>query len=245
MQKRKGPGVLIFIGIVFIVLSIGLFMWEISSMANQSTVSMQIYNLEVDAWESITFASANAISTPIWGVMILIIGMFPLVFGMIWKLVSSKFNISIKNSKGDFFENLQYYVNLLFVPVFNHIELPEILFNPVHTTLKNDFVEEYLCTLPIGLKRIEKVKEFVREAFRMLGEGVIKKRIVAYFALFQGDGIELLEFEENKKRIFGETVFEKYLLGKKLKIKFEKQHKIFKQKIKLKHFRRFEFFFDF
>ncbi len=95
MQKRKGPGVLIFIGIVFIVVSIGFFMWEISSMANQSMFSMQIYNFELEAWEWITFASANAFTPPIGGITILIIGMFPLVFGMIWKLRGSESDISL------------------------------------------------------------------------------------------------------------------------------------------------------
>ncbi|KKN32027.1 hypothetical protein LCGC14_0817860 [marine sediment metagenome] len=66
-------------------------MRDISSITNKSPFSMQIYNFKLEGWETITFASA--ILTPMWGIAILIIGMFPLALGLIWRLINSNPNI--------------------------------------------------------------------------------------------------------------------------------------------------------
>ncbi len=88
--------VLISIGIVFLVIGVEFLLEDIYTiLTTRPTFSMQIYNYALEEWESITFDSS--IKTPIRGIIIIIIGIFPLVLGMVWKLMGSEFNISVQN----------------------------------------------------------------------------------------------------------------------------------------------------
>jgi len=87
--------VLVSIEFVFLVIGFGILIWDIYvSTTAKSTVTMQIYNFRLDEWESITFGST--ITTPTRGITILIIGMLPLVLGMVWRLKGLEFGNSVQ-----------------------------------------------------------------------------------------------------------------------------------------------------
>jgi len=125
--------------------------------------------------------------------------------------IKKKFRLEAKKFKDldlGYITELERLVNKIFVPVFNINEIPEILFNPSYILLKNDFVEEYLISLPndgiANLRKFGGKNESIRKIFGLLEAEGEMIRVLIYFLLFQEEGIELFGEEGIEERIFGE-----------------------------------------
>ena len=99
----------------------------------------------------------------------------------------------------DLLEDIRWYIDKIFSPLFNQTEIPEILFNPANETIRNDTISEFIDKVPK-----EVVKSGLRKIFSHITESTLHDKIMFFLGLFYREtGIDREEFEANKERIFG------------------------------------------
>ena len=97
---------------------------------------------------------------------------------------------------------LKILIEEAFSPLFNQEEIPEIIFNPVNTRIRDDRITEY-----VGDLLDEELKWVVPKLFEGITEVSIYEKIILFFVLFtENYSMNLEDFEANKVRIFGDEI---------------------------------------